>query len=334
MTSRELVYQTLNFENPGRAPRQMWVLPWAENESGPAVDAIRADYPDDIVVAPVELAEPSQVKGDPFAIGQYTDDWGCVFENIQAGVIGEVRDPIVKDWETDRGKVRIPRELLTFDVAKVNAFCEETDKFVLAGCLPRPFEQLQFIMGTAELYMELLDPSDEFRAFMKEMHAFYCELAEKWMTETKVDALFYMDDWGSQDDLLISPELWCEYFKPMYRDYIDIAHRNGKKAFMHSDGNILKIYLHLVELGLDAINSQIFCMGIENLEEFAGKITFWGEMDRQHLLVNASIEEVDAAVEKVRALLWKNGGCMAQCEFGPGAKPENVRQVFAAWDTA
>ena len=57
---------------------------------------------------------------------------------------------------------------------------------------------------------------------------------------------------------------------------------------MHSDGNILKIYPQLIELGLDAINSQIFCMGVENLEPFAGKITFWGEMDRQHLLVNGS----------------------------------------------
>ncbi len=26
------------------------------------------------------------------------------------------------------------------------------------------------------------------------------------------------------------------------------------------------------------------------------------------------------------------GGVIAQCEFGPGAKPENVYEVFAAWD--
>jgi len=29
-TSRELVKQTLRFENPSRAPRQLWYLPWAE----------------------------------------------------------------------------------------------------------------------------------------------------------------------------------------------------------------------------------------------------------------------------------------------------------------
>jgi hypothetical protein len=141
-----------------------------------------------------------------------------------------------------------------------------------------------------------------------------------------------MDDWGAQNDLLINPVLWSEMFMPLYRDYIGIAHSNGKKAFMHSDGNILKIYPQLIELGLDAINSQIFCMGVENLEPFAGKITFWGEMDRQHLLVNGSEEDVRAAVGKVRRLLYKNGGCIAQCEFGPGARPENIRAVFKTWN--
>jgi hypothetical protein len=117
----------------------------------------------------------------------------------------------------------------------------------------------------------------------------------------------------------------------MYKDYIDIAHGAGKKMFMHSDGHTLSIYPHLVELGLDAFNSQIWCMGIDNLRPFAGKITFWGEMDRQHKLPEATPGQIDAAVREWHAKLWKDGGCIAQCEFGAGAKPENVRQVFATW---
>jgi uroporphyrinogen decarboxylase len=330
-TSRELVYQALNFECPQRTPRQMWVLPWTRLHLKSDLDAILQAYPSDFAYAPVDLAKPTKEKGAPYTIGQYTDAWGCVFENLQAGIIGEVRDPVVKDFAADRAKVHIPKEWLTFDVEKVNAFCGETDKFVLTPCFIRPFEQLQFIMGTAELYMELMDPSDEFIAFLKEMHGFYCEVAERW-SQTRVDALYFMDDWGSQNDLLINPLLWSEMFMPMYRDYIEIAHRNGKKAFMHSDGNILKIFPKLVDLGLDAINSQIFCMGLENLAPFAGKITFWGEMDRQHLLVSGSAEDVRAAVGEVIRQLCKNGGCIAQCEFGPGARPENIRAVFTAWD--
>jgi len=86
-------------------------------------------------------------------------------------------------------------------------------------------------------------------------------------------------------------------------------------------------------MGLDAINTQLFCIGLDKLEAFAGKITFWGEIDRQHLLTSAaSVGDVAAAVEGVHRALWRRGGCIAQCEFGPGGTPENVRQVYQSWE--
>jgi uroporphyrinogen-III decarboxylase len=213
----------------------------------------------------------------------------------------------------------------------VNRQCAATDKFVFAESCPRPVEQLQFIRGTEDFYMDLLDPPPALHAFLKEMHTFYCDVLSAW-AKTGVDAIRFMDDWGSQKSLLISPSLWRELFKPMYRDYVQIAHGAGKKIFMHSDGYILDIYPDLIELGVDALNSQIFCMGIENLAPFAGQITFWGEIDRQYLLCRGTTDEVAAAVRKVHRHLWRNGGCFAQTEFGGAVKPENVRTVFATWD--
>src|SRR5699024_387313 len=142
-----------------------------------------------------------------------------------------------------------------------------------------------------------------------------------------VDALNMMDDWGSQQALLINPALWDEYFRPMYRDYIDIAHKHGKKMFMHSDGYTLDIIPRLIDLGLDAMNSQIFCMGVDKLKQFKGKITFWGEIDRQHLIPEGTPEQIENAVKSVYENLWDNGGCIAQCEFGPGANPDNVYRI-------
>jgi hypothetical protein len=142
-----------------------------------------------------------------------------------------------------------------------------------------------------------------------------------------------MDDWGAQHALLINPQTWAEIFKPLYADYIEIAHRHGKKMFMHSDGHITAIYPHLIELGLDALNSQLFCMGVENLAQFAGKITFWGEIDRQYLLPRGTVDEIRDAVESVKETLWRDGGCIAQCEFGAGAKPENVYAVYESWSS-
>ncbi len=329
-TSRELVYQTLNFAHPARAPRDLWTLPIAIRAHPAEHARLLADFPPDLVGVGGCERERAPTVGDPYQIGRYTDEWGCTFVNIQAGVIGEVKEPIIADWATDAARVHIPREWLTMDCDAVNRQCAATERFALAGCCPRPFEQLQFLRGTTNLYMDLTDPSPAMRSFMAEMHDFYCELLMAW-AQTDVDALRIMDDWGAQRGLLISPEMWRTYFKPLYRDYAQIAHAAGKKFFMHSDGHILAIYPDLIEVGVDALNSQLFCMGVENLASFAGRITFWGEIDRQHLLAFADEEEVEDAVRLVHSRLWRAGGCIAQCEFGAGARPENVRRVFETW---
>lgn len=334
MTSKERVLSTLNFTNTqDRVPRQLWSLPWANEHCPGMMEQLARDFEWDFDGPDTVLKEQPMTKGDAYTVGEYVDEWGCVFTNIHRGVIGEVKKPIVEDDEwNDVENVHIPEELLTFDIDQVNRSCEQKqDKFLFASCCPRPFEQLQFIRGTANFYMDLMDPSPKMLEFMKRMHDFYSRLMEKW-AKTDVDALNMMDDWGSQKDLLIHPQLWEEFFAPMYRDYIEIAHQHGKKIFMHSDGNILRVIPKLIDLGLDAVNSQLFCMGLENLEQFRGKITFWGEIDRQHLLPEGTPADIDRAVEAVYKTLWKDGGCIAQCEFGPGAKPENVYQVFKAWE--
>lgn len=333
MTSRELVLETLEFRNKNeRIPRHMWTLPWSQINHGEMVTKINTEYPDDFDVAPEVLAEKTIEEGNEYEVGEYKDRWGCLFTNIHEGIIGEVKAPIVngEEWE-DVDNIHIPAEQLTFDRDAVNEFCKNTDKFVFAAPCPRPFEQLQFIRGTEDLYMDLMDMPDKMKIFLNDMHVFYCQLLEEW-AKTDVDALRFMDDWGSQNSLLINPQMWREIFKPMYQDYINIAKKYGKKIFMHSDGNTLQIIPDLIEMGLDALNAQIFCIEVENLAPFAGKLTFWGEIDRQHLLVEGTTEDIANAVKKVYETLWSDGGCIAQCEFGPGANPENVYEVFHTWE--
>jgi hypothetical protein len=333
MTSRELVYRTVEFDNPARIPRQIWTLPWAHETFPTEMKRLARDFPNDIEWSPEDLATSTIAEGDPYRIGSYTDAWGARFTQTANGFIGEVKEPIVTDetWQ-DTTRVHIPRERLTFKPETVNDFCRNTEAFVITPGLARPFEQLQFLRGTENLFIDLCDPPVGLLSFIEEMHSFYCELMETW-GKTEVDAIMFLDDWGSQNALLINPTLWRSIFKPLYKDYIEIAHRNGKKAFMHSDGHILAIYPDLVELGLDAINSQLFCMGVEALSMFAGEISFWGEIDRQHLLVDATSADVKDAVYDVYRGLYRSGGCIAQCEVGPGADLRNVRSALEAWDT-
>lgn len=332
MHSRELVKKTLEFKNERqRVPRQLWRLPWAEIHHGAALKRITDDFPDDIITADGYQKVPCPTRGEQYEPGEYVDEWGCIFVNLQRGVIGEVKEPLIQDEDwADASKVHIPEELLTIDQKRINADCAASDKFIMAGECPRPFEQLQFLRGTENLYIDLALGNPGLLRFLDKMHDFYCRWVEKW-AQSDVDGIMMMDDWGSQRGLLISPELWQQYFKPLYRDYIAIARKHGKKTFMHSDGYTLQIIPHLIDIGLDAFNTQIFCMDFADLEQFKGQITFWGEVDRQHLLAHATPDEVKQAVRDAAKALWSDGGCIAQCEFGAGARPENIRAVFTAW---
>ncbi|MBI4979156.1 MAG: methyltransferase [Spirochaetes bacterium] len=332
MNARELVYKTLEFDRPERVPRQLWASPWASLNYPEELKRINADFPADIGGPKVIYAAPPKRIGQQYRIGTYVDEWGCMFENIQDGVHGEVKEPLIKTWD-DAANVRVPVELLSFDKAAVNESCRQSENFIIAGCNPRPFERIQFMRSSENIYMDFYEHPSELKALIKLVHDFNMKELDAW-TDTAVDAISFMDDWGAQRALLIAPGMWREFFLPLYKDYISLAHAKGKKAFMHSDGYIIDIIPDLIDAGLDALNSQLFCMGLENLSPFKGRITFWGEIDRQHILPEGPVEVVKKAVRDVKHHLYANGGVIAQCEFGPGAKPEHVYAVFEEWGVA
>jgi hypothetical protein len=303
---------------------------------GEELRELQNKYPNDIISAP-EVNDISGREGDPYAIGEYKDEWGCLFQNAQAGIIGEVRDPILPDI-MDMELFSAPNHILPKDEGKaledIHHFCASTDLFVMSACYPRPWERYQFIRGTENSLMDPLMYPAEFEKLLGRIHAFYMEEMRLW-SKSDVDALVFIDDWGSQKAMLMDPEMWRKYFKPIYKEYCDLAHNSGKYIFMHSDGNIEAIIPDLVEIGVDALNSQLFVMDMEKISrEVKGKITFWGEIDRQHVLCSSNPQEVKDAVNKVAKNLYDPaGGIIAQFEYGPGIVPKNAELVFEQWES-
>jgi uroporphyrinogen decarboxylase len=328
---RRLVQRTLAFENPGRIPRHKWFLPWAEKNYPDVVQRLRDIFPDDIVSAPQVYTQPLQTHGDRYKKGSYVDEWGCVFTNTLDGAIGIVQKPLVAQWK-DLDKLLPPEATLSLDKEAVNAFCGETDRFVLMGPFVRPFERFQFIRTMEKAFVDLVEKPPELFQLLDKIHQHYLKELEVW-AETDVDALCLMDDWGTQQGLLTSPDVFRQIFLPMYKEYAEVAQHYGKYLFMHSDGHIMAIMPELIEAGVDAINAQIFCMGVKELGKmYRGRITFWGEIDRQYLLPHGSRQDIQQAVYEVWLHLHQNGGVIGQCEFGLEANPENVFTVYETWD--
>lgn len=332
MNSRERVIRTLRFEQPDRVPRDLWYLPGTEMFHKDLLDEILQRYPVDIVRPPAPYGTSYRAVGTPNVAGSYIDEWGCGWTVAESGVVGEVKHPPLADWAalTD---YEAPYEVLdAFDSTAVNAFCQSEARFVLAGTGIRPFERMQFLRGSENLFMDMAYNADEMLRLCDKVQAYFLRELALWC-ETGVDGISFMDDWGAQKGLLISPMMWRELFKPLYAEYCQMIHAAGKFVFMHSDGDIGAIYPDLIEIGVDALNSQLFCMDIEELGNlYQGKITFWGELDRQYVLPFGSVTDVQRAVQRVRAALDNGrGGVIAQFEWGLDVPRENAEAAFEAW---
>jgi hypothetical protein len=335
-TSRELVTRCLKFEFPERIPRDLWVLPWASMNYPEALRTIREKFTLDFESPPNVYQPSSRRQGNEYSPGIFIDEWGVAFTNIQAGVIGEVRQPIIQEI-TDWKSVQPPYEILPADYARARGILKQqhdnSTKFIIGGCCPRPWERYQFLRGSENAMIDIMMPETGTLDLLQAIHQFDLKELEFWAS-TDIDGLTFMDDWGAQNQLLIPPRVWREIFKPLYKEYCELAHAHNKFIFMHSDGHISEIYEDLIEIGVDAVNSQLFCMNMEDLQQRAkGKITFWGEIDRQHVLPNPNPEVGREAVRKVARYLYDpSGGIIAQFEFGAGANPETAQVIFDEWD--
>jgi uroporphyrinogen decarboxylase len=332
MTGRERVKATLTFNHPDRVPRDLWALPYIILFRKDEFDALVEEYPLDIGATQLSPGQSQEVVAVTATAGHYKDAWGSVWYVGEPGVVGEVKEPVLADW-SQLDKFQPPWETIRGrDFMHVNQTCAQSDQFMLSDVTARPFERLQFLRGSTNLFVDIAYNTAEMRKLLDMVHEFYLEDIRGWC-KTEVDGIVFMDDWGTNHSLLIKPAVWRELFKPLYRDYCNLIHAAGKFAFFHSDGHTTAIYPDLIEAGIDAINSQLFTMDIEQLaRQYKGKITFWGEIDRQHVLPFGTPEDVKEAVYRVRRALDSGaGGVIAQCEWGKDNPKENISAVFNAW---
>jgi uroporphyrinogen decarboxylase len=331
MTGRERVKATLTFSSPDRIPRDLWVLPYISLFRKTELEEIRIKFPADID-SPGSITPETEAIQRLATPGIYTDEWGSIWQVGEPGIIGEVKKPVLEDWSNLKSFRPPPVPDAQSEFNEVNRFCERSDKFILSAAAARLFERLQFLRGPENLYMDLAYDTREIRTLIDIVHGYYLENITAW-ANSSVDAVFLVDDWGSNKTLLVHPDMWRSIFKPLYREYCDIIHKRGKFVFFHSDGNIAAIIPDLIEIGVDALNAQLFCMDIEELgRKFKGRITFWGEIDRQYILPFGTLTDVRNAVQRVRCALGDDrGGVIGQCEWGKDVPKEHVEAVFESW---
>lgn len=324
----------LDLAGPDRIPRDVWGWRYIARLRPSEWNVLLDRFPMDFARPQPVLGPSSRAQGD-CSTGCRVDDWGSVWTTLQDGVSGEVTQPALADW-SDLDAFSPPWEMVeTSALEDVDDFCRSTDSYTIGEMGQGPFERMQFLRGTENLFCDLAEQSSRFTRLLEMVHEFSIRHVKLWC-KSGVDSVAMGDDWGSQTALLISPDMWRRLFRPLYAEYFDLIHRAGKRVFFHSDGMVREIIPDLIDIGADALNCQVFCMDIEELgRTFRGRITFWGEIDRQFILPFGSDEDVRRSVKRVSAALGSRmGGLIAQLSWGVTDPSENVMAAFEEWETA
>ncbi len=336
MNSREVVAAALQFKNPDRIPVDMWIHRATQLKYGKDLDALLERYPLDIV----RLFGPTDRNFYPEMsdVGDIKDAWGSTWRILRQGINGEVKIPAIEDISKVQ-EYQTPLDWLAKEWQKHDDVIDrkieagrKNNKFIYGGYI-EIFQRMQFIRGTENLLYDLAGEPESAAILRDKVLEYFKQYLRYWLKKD-VDAIYFSDDWGTQRSLLISPKMWKEIFKPAYREIMNMVKESGKFIFYHTCGHVLGLYPEFIDLRIDAINSQLHCMGIENIaEKFAGKITFWGEMDRQGLLPFGTPEEIYHSARIMKEKLFVNGGgLIGHSVAGVDVPLENIEAILTCWN--
>ena len=215
-----------------------------------------------------------------------TDEWGNTWARIDATSKGEVVKGVLEDISA-MDSYEFPNYSKAEDYASARRRRAELPDKWLNGDIPGFAFNIARKMRKLDQYlMDLVLEADRMHELHDEIDVLVEDMIRNYAA-AGVDGVMFCEDWGTQNQTLISPEMWRHEFFPRFRKLCGIAHDLGIKVFMHSCGKIEKIVPGLMEAGIDVLQfDQPDLHGIDILasHQQQGKITFWCPVDIQKTL--------------------------------------------------
>jgi len=338
MTPKERWLAVLNHETPDRLPMDYW----ATDEATEKVMQHLGCADEWEMFERLHIDRPVTVKpeyvGPPLEPGY--DVYGCRFEDVSYG-LGTypecVYHPLGQYSTVEQIEANYTWPTADwFDYSVIPDQIEGKEAYPIRGGGSEPFLVYARLRGMEQAYMDLaLNP--DLACYCLDKLFDFCYDNTLRIYETipgQVDISYVAEDFGSQESLLISPDLIREIFIPRMKRMIDLVHQAGACAFFHSDGAIRPIIPDMIEAGIDVLNPiqwRSKGMDREGLKrDFGDQVVFHGGMDNQQTLAFRSVEDVREEVIYNIEVLGKGGGyILAPCHNIQVLSPaENVVAMY------
>jgi uroporphyrinogen decarboxylase len=145
------------------------------------------------------------------------------------------------------------------------------------------------------------------------------------------------DDYGAQNGLLISPDIFRKIMKPFHKKIHDFikSKKPHLKIFFHCCGAVAPLIPDLIDCGIDILNPiQISASGMDPhylKKEYGKSLVFWGGGCSSQTTM--SFESADAVRKESRELIdiFAPGGGFVFCQdhnIQPTVPPENIVALY------
>lgn len=291
MNSKEIVIRTLNFENPERVAHSFDTSDFCG--AGPTVETHATEW---------EKIDKERWES--------TDEWGNQWVRIEdtskgeveKGVLGDISE--IEDYEfPDYSKIE--------DYESVKEIVKGKSDFFVLGWMPGfTFNIARKLLRLDQYMIDLLLEPEFIKIMHDKIDVMLMDMIRNYAA-SGVNGIMFPEDWGTQNQTLISPKLWHEEFAPRTKQLCSLAHDLGLKVLMHSCGKIEKIIPGLIDAGIDCLQfDQPTLHGIDTLASYQenAKITFWCPVDIQKTLQTHDESLIRKEAREMIDKLWKGKG--------------------------
>lgn len=302
MTSRELAFEALNHRTPGKLPFTLYLEKtllnklldiWGSRDAWPCP-------PDDIIRILWEI-EDHDVTANGFK-----DRFDCEWKRGEGGYTF-INPPLKEPDASQIPQIDLVTQLDTEKIVKIRQ--EHPDRFIFYQFTACFGERLWCLRGLEQILMDyLLEPNFVHAALdvLMEMHM---EALEK-ILPLPIDGVTFGDDFGTQNGLMISRDVFLKFFKPRLAKMYQKVRLAGKVVGHHSCGDNTEIMGDLIDIGLQVFHPlQPEAMDIRRAKKNFGRdLTFRGGIGTQGVIVFGTPEQACTEVREAVRTLSEGGG--------------------------
>ncbi len=207
---------------------------------------------DDFAGAGISHSIPTRTwtEGD---IEYSTDIWGNTwFRMASLSRGGEIFRPALEDWR-DLDRLQLPDlDNPAYYEGARRLGAGAGDKFRV-GWLPGwPFAICRYLRKMENYFVDLIAERERIDILHDRVTTLLEGVIDRF-GEAGMDGVFFCEDLGTQDRVLIGPRMWDDIFRPLYERLTSRAHAHGMKVIQHSCGYNWELVDRLCEAGIDCL---------------------------------------------------------------------------------